>query len=76
MYRERGLLHVNVNVRSGIGDTSARTLAETVRDLFHNYAVGHLRVESVDSAYAVNPDDGNFFQIKVPVHYQYDFFKS
>lgn len=75
MFRESGTIAVKVNVRSGGGDSSAETLAETVRDLFHNYAVGHFRVETVGSAVPLSPDEGNYFQLRVPVVYQYDFFK-
>lgn len=75
-FREEGIVNIVVHVRSGIGADAADILAEQVRDLFHNFSVGYLQVLTVGSAVFVNPDDGNFFELKVPVDYIFDFFKS
>lgn len=75
MFRENGVLSILVSVRSGYGSTSAGGLAEQVRDLFHDCTVGHFRVLSVGSAFVISPDDGNYFQLKIPVEYEFDFFK-
>lgn len=75
LFREVGAINVVVHTRSGIGDTDAGVLAEEVRDLFHNYAVGHFQVLTVGSAAVFLPDEGNFFEVKVLVEYQLDFFK-
>lgn len=74
-FRETGTLTIRVTVQSGIGTDTAEALAEQVRDLFHNYAVTQFRVLVVDSPSVIDPDDGNWFQLEVPVQYQYDFFK-
>ena len=73
-FREDGALNILVHVRAGIGDTDAFTIAELVRSIFHNYMVGHFRVLQAKSAVITQPDDGNFFEAKVPLDYQYDFF--
>lgn len=74
-FRETGVLQVVVHVRAGLGDDSAQTLAEEIRDAFHNYAVGYLSVLEVSSATIFAPDDGNFFEVKIPISYMFDFFK-
>lgn len=74
-FREMGIISIVVHVRSGIGADAADILAEQVCDLFHNFSVGYLQVLTVGSAVFVNPDDGNFFELKVPVDYMFDFFK-
>ena len=74
-FRESGVLQIVVHVRAGLGDGPAQMLAEQIRDAFHDYAAGNLFVLAVGSATVFEPDDGNFFEMKVPVHYQYDFFK-
>lgn len=75
LFREVGAINVVVHTRSGIGDTDAGVLAEEVRSLFHNYAVGHFQVLTVGSAAIFLPDEGNFFEVKVLVEYQLDFFR-
>lgn len=75
MFREVGVLQIVVHVRSGIGDSAAQVLAEEVRDAFHNYALGYLQVQEVASAVVFAPDDGNYFELKIPVTYLFDFFK-
>lgn len=75
LFREIGAINVVAHTRSGIGDTDAGVLAEEVRDLFHNYAVSHFQVLTVGSAVVFLPDEGNFFEVKVLVEYQLDFFK-
>jgi len=74
-FREYGSLSIVVTTPAGVGTTDAEVLAEKIRDAFHNYAAGFLHIESVGSAAVVEPDDGNYFQMKVPVQYQFDFFK-
>lgn len=74
-FRETGTLFVVISVRAGTGIDVAQTLCEEARDLFHNYAVEQFRVTVVDSATPIDPDEGNFFQLKFPVQYTYDFFK-
>ena len=74
-FRETGTLTVVVNVRSGVGVDQADTVAEEVRNLFHNFSTGHLQVMKVDSPVVFDPDDGSYFQLRIPVQYQFDFFK-
>jgi hypothetical protein len=74
-FRETGSITVVVNVRAGIGDYDASILSEKIRNLFHNYYLEHFRVTVVGSAAVFDPDDGNFFQTKIPVQYEFDFFK-
>ena len=74
-FRENGTLTVVVAVRAGTGDAEANTIAERVRNLFHDYAELHLQVTSVSSATVFDPDDGSFFLVKVPVNYFFDFFR-
>ena len=74
-FREEGVINVVVHVRAGQGSAAAEALTEQVRDLFHNYSVGNLQVYTVDSGVVISPDDGNFFELKVPVGYMFDFFK-
>lgn len=74
-FRESGTLVVVINVKSGTGIELAQALSEEARDLFHNYAVGHFRVTNVDSSTPIAPDEGNYFQLKFPVQYDFDFFK-
>lgn len=74
-FREIGTLLVVVSVRAGAGIEAAADISEMVRDAFHDYALLHFQVLVVDSATPVAPDDGSYFQFKVPVQYQFDFFK-
>ena len=74
-FREEGTLVVSVTVKSGIGDALANTIAESVRDLFFDYHFNHFRVTVVESAVVGLADEGNYFQLDVPVRYQFDFFK-
>lgn len=74
-FRETGTISIVVNVQSGTGTAVAEELAERVRDAFHNYASGQFQVMTVGSAVVFEPDDGNYFQMKVPVQYMFDFFK-
>lgn len=74
-FRELGSLTVAVNVRSGQGVSEAEITAEQIRNLFHNFNVDHLHIQTVGSAAVIAPDDGNFFQVRFPVVYQFDFFK-
>jgi hypothetical protein len=74
-YRELGSFVVVIGVQSGLGLTQATTISEQVRNLFFEYISGLFSVLSVGSIIAVAPDDGNYFQVKVPVEYQFDFFK-
>ena len=73
LFREQGSLSVVVNTRAGTGVTPGDTIAEQVRALFHNFNQDHLHVQTVGSAVVFDPDDGSFFQLKVPVQYQFDF---
>lgn len=76
MFREDGVLCVIVHTRAGLGDASAQTAAEEVRDAFHNYFVGQLQILEVHSPRPETDDaEGNFFRVRVPVQYQFDFFK-
>lgn len=76
MFREQGTLQVVVTVRSGIGSSAAGTLATAAQTLFQDWVAlsGNLRIISAHSGAVFDPDDGNHFQMKVPVEYQYDFF--
>lgn len=76
MYRESGSFYVVCQTPAGRGVVLANTLAETVRGLFFEYAVDHFRVLAAKSATIFEPDDGNWFTAKVPIEYQFDFFKS
>jgi len=73
LYRETGTFNVVIHVRSGIGLSRANILASEIGVLFRDYAVGYLRVVSVQSGTIFQPDEGNFFQVRVPVDYQFDF---
>lgn len=75
-FRETGTLTVVVAQRSGLGYTAAETLAEEVRALFHNYSLVHLQVLTVGSPTVFEADEGNYFLMKVPVRYMFDFFKG
>lgn len=74
-FREEGTLIVAVATNSGGGEEDAQTVAEQVRAAFFNYFYNHFRVTTVDSAIPGLPDEGNYFQLDVPVHYQFDFFR-
>lgn len=75
-FRETGSLNVVIAKRAGTGYLDSETLGSQVRDLFHNYSLVHLQVLTVGSTQlAFEPDEGNFFQMKVSVRYIYDFFK-
>jgi hypothetical protein len=82
-WRETGTLTVVCAARAGTGTTDVEALAEEVRDLFHNYdlyagsggAATYLRVLTAGSPAVLDPDDGSFFQLRVPVQYQFDFYR-
>lgn len=74
-FRETGTLTVVVTVRSGTGASEAETISERVRELFHAFEQTHIHVTSVGSATVFDPDDGSYFQLKVPVNYFFDFFR-
>lgn len=74
-YREAGGIYVVCQTAAGKGTAVANTLAETVRGLFFEYALDHFRVLAAKSALVFENDDGNFFTLKVPVEYEFDFFK-
>lgn len=75
LFREDGVMLIVVNTPSGKGDSVSETLVSKIRDAFHNYYIEHFRVLNVDSAVIPEPDNGNFFQVKISVQYQFDFFK-
>jgi hypothetical protein len=75
-YRESGSLFVVCQTASGSGQAAANALAEAVRGLFFEYATNHFRVLAVKSAIVFEVDNGNFFALRVPIQYQFDFFKS
>lgn len=75
MYREIGGLYVVCQTASGKGLTVANALAEMARGLFFDYAVGYFRVTAAKAAVSFENDDGNWFTLKVPVQYVFDFFK-
>lgn len=75
MFREIGSISPVAHVRSGTGYDSLDTLAIEIRDLFHNYDLLHFRVTTVGSPITFEPDEGNFLQMRIPVFYQFDFFK-
>lgn len=74
-FRETGTITISVTVKSGTGTSEAEMIAEQVRNAFHNYALVHFQVLVVDSPVVGSPDDGNWFQLDVPVQYLFDFFK-
>ena len=75
MFRETGSLTAIVAVQSGTGTSKGEILTEELRDLFHNFYSEHFRVETVDSYTVLESDDGNYFQLRVSIHYYFDFFK-
>lgn len=75
LYREQGTVTVVGMVPSGSGLDRAMELAERIRDLFWGYYTESIRIDEVGSGVVYKPDSGNFFLIRVPVPYVFDFYR-
>lgn len=74
-FREEGSVTIVVNTRSGEGKQRGYELSEEIRSLFWEYSSGFLRIIRVSSGVIYQPEDGNWFQVRIPIDYQFDFTK-
>lgn len=72
-FREEGNVNVLVQVRAGTGTVAIYSAVELIRRSLFGYYDAKLAIDEVDSGTDHIPDDGVFFQVRIPVPYKYDF---